>query len=192
MSVFNRKLNYFFPGTFLFQISTSELWFCKAHFAAKLVQLIIGQSIFFLQVSFGGLFKDFDSELMWKEILRHTVSVEKERMDIFHFTMALIEFLLMIFLRKKKLNAWLLPFCVCFLLNKAERQKQMHGCCLTKVDKWRQGDQNGQGKSFEEIFCCLFNCVAFPWQAIQIQSKWKMKSLTAKSKVLSLQLKNLK
>ena len=64
-------------------------------------------------------------------------------MDIFHFNMALIELLSMIFVQKKKANAWLLPFCVCFLLNKAERQKQMHGCCHRKVDKWRQGDQNG-------------------------------------------------
>ena len=43
------------------------------------------------------------------------------------------------------------------------KQKTNARCSLTKVDKWRQRDQNGQGKSFEEIFCCLFSCVAFPW-----------------------------
>ena len=104
-------------------ISTSELWFCKAHFAAKLVQLINGQSIFFLQVSFGGIFKDFDSELTWKEILRQTVSVEKERMDIFHFNMALIELLSMIFVQKKKANAWLLRAFLCVFFAQQSRNK---------------------------------------------------------------------
>ena len=104
-------------------------------------------------MSFGGIFKDFDSELMWKENLRHTVSVEKERMDIFHFNMALIELLSMIFLQEKKAKAWLLPFCMFFA---QQSRKAKANARLLSYESWqvapRRSKWTEMGSSLRRYF----------------------------------------
>ena len=90
---------------------------------------------------------------MWKENLQHTVSVEKERMDIFHFNMALIELLSMIFLQEKKAKAWLLPFCMFFA---QQSRKAKANARLLSYESWqvapRRSKWTEMGSSLRRYF----------------------------------------